>query len=135
LALLSQDHFNPQSAVSFLAAYLAAPENAFVRRAAFGIGELGDERATLTLVGALVTTHMVKPAGQAGRIQTGVGGDGNLNGLSLGGDAKPVMQNIPNIEVVNALKKVSKQDFGFDAAAWQNWYIANHTHYDVKVRR
>ncbi len=135
LALLSQDHFNKPTAVAVLATYLASESNVYVRRAAFGIGELGDAGSTLALVNALVTTHLVKPAGQAGRIQTGVGTDGNVNGLSLGGDTKPVMRDIPNPEVVNALKKISKQDFGFDALAWQNWFISNHTHYDVKVRR
>ena len=135
LALLGQEHFNSQSATAVFATYLASESNQYVRRAAFAIGELGDESATLPLVGALVTTHMVKPAGQAGRIQTGTGSDGNINGLSMGGDSKPVMRSFENQEVANALRRITGQNFGYDALAWKNWYIENHTHYDVSVRR
>lgn len=135
LVLLSQDHFNQRSAVAELAFFLSSVSNAYVRRAAFAIGDLGDESATLLLVNALVTTHVVKPAGQSGRIQTGVGGDGNINNFSMGGDQKDVKRQIQNVQVVNALKNITGQDFGYNAAGWKHWYIENHTHYDVKVRR
>jgi hypothetical protein len=135
LALLSQDQYPNNSAVAVLSTYLANELNAFVRRAAFGIGELGEPSATLPLVAALVTRHVVQPAGQEGRMQFGIGGDGNLNNFSTGGDTKAKMQDIPNQEVVNALTKITKQHFGFNAAAWKNWYIGNHTHVTIKVRR
>ena len=38
-------------------------------------------------------------------------------------------------DVVDALKKVSDQDFGFNAEQWKNWYIKTHTHHDIQVRR
>ena len=135
LALLSQEHFNAGAAVSVLATYLASKSNAYVNRAAFGIGELGDESATLALAAALVTSHLVKPGGQSGRINAGVGSDGNVNGLNMGGDQKPVIQSFSNRSVVDALKKVSDQNFGFNGEQWKDWYIKTHTHHDIQVRR
>lgn len=135
LALLGQDHYDAGAAVGVLATYLSSKSNAYVNRAAFGIGELGNESATLALTAALVTSHMVKPGGQSGRINAGVGSDGNVNGLNMGGDQKPVMKSFNNKDVVDALKKVSDQDFGFNAEQWKNWYIKTHTHHDIQVRR
>lgn len=135
LALLAQDHYDAGAAVSVLATYLASKSNAYVNRAAFGIGELGDQSATLALAAALVTSHMVKPGGQSGRINAGVGSDGNVNGLNMGGDQKPVVKSFSNKEVVEALKKVSDQNFGFNADQWKDWYIKSHTHHDIQVRR
>ena len=135
LALLGQEHYNPGAAVAVLATYLSSKSNAYVNRAAFGIGELGDQSATLALAAALVTSHMVKPGGQSGRINAGVGSDGNVNGLNMGGDQKPVMKSFSNKEVVDALKKVSDQNFGFNSEQWKDWYIKTHTHHDIQVRR
>ena len=135
VTLLSQEHYSAGAAVSVLATYLASKSNAYVNRAAFGIGELGDESATLALAAALVTSHMVKPAGQSGRINAGVGSDGNVNGLNMGGDQKPVIRSFSNKAVVDALKKVSDQNFGFNAEQWNDWYIKTHTHHDIQVRR
>lgn len=135
LALLGQEHYSAGAAVAVLATYLTSKSNAYVNRAAFGIGELGDQSATLALTGALVTSHLIKPAGQSGRINAGVGSDGNVNGLDMGGDQKPVIQAFRNKEVVDALKKVSDQNFGFNADQWKNWYIKTHTHHDIQVRR
>ena len=82
-----------------------------------------------------MTSHMVKPGGQSGRINAGVGSDGNVNGLNMGGDQKPVMKSFSNKEVVDALKKVSDQNFGFNSEQWKDWYIKTHTHHDIQVRR
>ena len=135
LVSLGQEHYSAGAAVAVLATYLTSKSNAYVNRAAFGIGELGDQSATLALTGALVTSHLIKPAGQSGRINAGVGSDGNVNGLDMGGDQKPVIQAFRNREVVDALKKVSDQNFGFNADQWKNWYIKTHTHHDIQVRR
>lgn len=135
LVLLSQDHYNAGSAVAVLSFYLASESNAYVQRAAFGIGELGNEQATLALVNALVTKHIVKAGAQGGRINPAFGGDGSVNGLSMGGDTKPVIRSFQNQAVVNALQKITGEDFGFNGPAWTNWYITNHTHHDVQVRR
>lgn len=135
LAFLSQEHYNAGAAVSVLATYLASKSNAYVNRAAFGIGELGDQSATLALAAALVTSHLVKPGGQSGRINAGVGSDGNVNGLNMGGDQKPVIKSFSNKQVVDALRKVSDQNFGYNAEQWKDWYIKTHTHHDIQVRR
>ncbi len=135
LAFLSQEHYNAGAAVSVLATYLASKSNAYVNRAAFGIGELGDQSATLALAAALVTSHLVKPGGQSGRINAGVGSDGNVNGLNMGGDQKPVIKSFSNKQVVDALRKVSDQNFGYNSEQWKDWYIKTHTHHDIQVRR
>ena len=68
-------------------------------------------------------------------MQAGFGSDGQVQGMSMGGDNKAKKQDFRNQKVVNALRKISKQDFGFNALAWKSWYIGNHTHVTIKVRR
>ena len=45
------------------------------------------------------------------------------------------MKSFSNKEVVDALKKVSDQNFGFNSEQWKDWYIKTHTHHDIQVRR
>ena len=135
LTLLAQDYYNQASAAAVLEGYLRHPNRVFVINAAFAIGELGSERSIIPLVGALVTKHQIAPGDQPGRMQTGFGNNGNVESFRMGGDSKPKILAFKNREVVNALRKITGQDYGFDAAEWKRWYIENLTHYDLQVRR
>ena len=103
-----------------------------ILRAAFAIGEIGSESAILPLVDAMVTEHQVTPGEDPNRQKFE---QNNRGEFSFGSGGGPVVRQFQNNEVVTALRKISDEDFGFNAAAWKNWYIQNHTHYDVRTRR
>ena len=137
LTLLSNEHYNQESAVAFLTQYFPIPGKppvlrVAVRRAAFAIGELGSESAMLVLVDNLVTEHVVKQGDDPNRQQIEQNSRGEFN---FGGGAKTETRQFRHNEVVTALKKISNQDYGFNAAAWRAWYIKNHTSYNVRTRR
>lgn len=135
LTLIGQEHFNPESAVGVFAGYLGDSVRTRVLRAAFAIGEIGSVNAVLPLVDALITTHQVAPGDQPGRIQTGIGNSGNIENFGIGGDSKPKNRTYQNDAVASALRNITGENFGFNESAWQRWYIENHTHHDIKVRR
>jgi hypothetical protein len=143
LTLLSSEHFSKEGAVGFLRQYLAAAyqkgkrasslgARTQIRRAAFAIGQLGSSSAILPLVDAMITEHQVTPGEDPNRQQFE---QNNRGEFTFGGGAAPVVQKFRNEEVVKALRKISEEDFGYNAAAWKAWYVHNHTHYDVRARR
>lgn len=130
--------------------------NLLVRRAAQALGELGDARAVLPLIDALVTVHTI-PAPQDGA--TGVGSlrlvqpettpmepgavpAGPLVPITVpsgtvfspgGGSPREIDVPVENHEALFSLNKLTGQNFGFDAAAWKNWWEIYLESSDSKV--
>ncbi len=133
LTLLCQPHFDHAASARLMSGYFGTNDSARIRRAAFAIGELNSIEAVLPLVGALATKHTIAITGnEPGRMQTSFGTGGA--GLTTGGGPQSqdvVLQNEPSRI---ALKKITGQDFGYDEAAWQKWYLENYTLYNVRVR-
>ncbi|MEL7496334.1 MAG: hypothetical protein AAFN77_01900 [Planctomycetota bacterium] len=137
LDLLQQEGFNRSSVSAELVNYLGNPNNAVINRAAFAIGELNTTNSILALADALITEHTVRPAGDPGRINTTFGNNG-VSGMQFGGGNGPTKMMFKNDDVLNALRKISEEDFGdlnYDKGVWQRWYIANYTHRNLKARR
>ena len=128
---------------------LASEENWLVRRAAFLLGEIGEKSAIPALIGALITSHKTTVAVRQ-PINAGFDRDGNPaaqsstlppdvaralrtgqlpqgvqvqnSGPQPATKAVTVRQSVQNLEVLDVLKKLTSQDFGFNEAAWQNWW-------------
>lgn len=132
LDYLKQEGFNRNQATAYLARFLSSKNNAKIQRAAFVIGELGTTNAILALSNALETTHMVSP-GDGNRIN---GNFGNANGGNFNfGSKKAESRVFKNEAVLEALKKITGQDFGFSKQAYDKWYVENHTLQDFRARR
>lgn len=134
LDLLQQEQYNTDAAASRIAGqYFSANSNPILQRAAFVVGELGSENSILPLIGVLVTEHVVKPAEHPNRMKSAFSNNG-VQSFSAGGDSKPTKVKIPNDAVVNALKKITGQDYQFSDSRWKHWYIENHTVHDGTLR-
>ena len=138
LDLLSQPQFNHNFIVSRLATKLNSELNVTVRRAALAIGEISatDDYSRdvilLPLSEALITTHKV-PTGnlEEGRLSTGFGNGGA--GLQTGGGPTEVDRDFRNTQALDALRRLTEVDFGYDEQRWANWFIENHTRRDLLV--
>ena len=112
-----------QAAVDYFSIELKSKNNARVNRAGELIGEIGDLNAVPALIGALITQHKYTIAGGPG-MSASQGNDG-VSGLTMGGGPKTILKTQPNPAVLNALQKITNQNFGYDKAAWTKWYSRN----------
>lgn len=112
-----------QAAVDYFSVELKSKNNARVNRAGELIGEIGDMNAVPALIAALVTQHKYTIAGGPG-MSASQGTDG-VSGLTMGGGPKTILKTQPNLSVLNALQKITNQNFGYDKAAWTRWYSRN----------
>jgi hypothetical protein len=131
---------------------LRSDSNDIVRRAGAALERVGDERTVPHLIAALVTTHKyrvrvpVKPPvsfntdgtlGNSGQVvlppeieamlRTGNLPHGVIINAPQGGvRTKMVTVNYDhkNAEVLSALRKQTKQDFGYDERTWRLWLLA-----------
>ena len=136
LDLLLQDHYQPGFVASHLARYFDPNKysNNTLQRAAFNIGVVNDLNSVLPLVGVLSTKHVVAPGDDPNRLTTSFRGDGQLQGFSTGGSGGPKTVVVQNSKVLEALRKLSGENFGFDPVGWKKWYVQNHKQTDVNVR-
>lgn len=131
---------------------LRSNDNVVVRRAAFGLTQISDERAIRPLIDSLVTEHkVIRSTGQPGQISTSFGGSsvgGSSNGSSSnggqsggglsvgGGGSKTERRLVKNAAVLAALTKLSGgANFLYDQAAWRQWYIEQTTPSSIDLRR
>ena len=133
LDYLRQEDFNRAQISIFLTAFLKSTNNRKINRAGFALGELRATNAVLALSKALRTKHQVSNATQqSGATRTQGNAGGTIN--QFGGQAAK-SKVFPNGEVLGALKKITGEDFGYSAEAYQNWYVQNFTHVGLKARR
>lgn len=139
-------------AVPFFERGLRDESNLVVRRAATLLGRSGVRSAIPSLIEALATSHKIRvpqgPAYAAGFNRDGsVGGSSNLlppdveqalragqlpYGVGIDNSNSPpppvkwvtVRHTLPNPEVLDALRALTQQDFGFDKRAWRLWWQA-----------
>ncbi|MGQ0636368.1 MAG: HEAT repeat domain-containing protein [Planctomycetaceae bacterium] len=123
--------------------------NVQVNRAAAALAQLGDETAVPYLIEALITKHQYRVevpdyseigVGTDGSLQSGVTLPPNIevllrtgqlpNGVAIAGGPPVRMKEITierdeqNPSVLEALKTLTEQNFGFDAGAWRRWQRA-----------
>ncbi|MDA0587757.1 MAG: HEAT repeat domain-containing protein [Planctomycetota bacterium] len=136
---------------SILIRGLRDTENVIVKRSAAALGRKGDETAVPALIRSLVTTHgykiRVPVQGYSFGSNGSFGGAGDRFGLppeiaiglrtgryervdiipypgSVGGATKvvPFQLSHENQESLAALRKLTKQDFGYDETRWLRWW-------------
>ena len=126
---------------------LTDPNNDIVRRAAVALAKAGNAESVSPLIRALITRHrfnitVAVPTNSFRSDGSGYSNDALIppeilagmraglypNGVILPppppGSTKvvPVAIDVRNDEVLLALKKLTKQNFGFDEAAWSRWW-------------
>jgi hypothetical protein len=128
-----------------------------VRRAAEALGALGNPTAVPALIGALVTKEkqvvtrsvpasnfgtstpvivdyeaVVSPGAVAFRPIIGM----QSNGVGISRPQQEVVVvPVENPEVLEALRTITKEDFGYDLATWRQWYAAQLRREELKKRR
>lgn len=136
--LLLQDGFDRATSAQLLVKYLAQRKSNYqIQRAGYALGELDHPGVILALTNALLTEHVVRKAGDPGRINTGFNNQG-AGGLQMGGGGKDEKGRFKNDQVLNALKKITEQDFDqrdYDKTVWQEWFLDNYTHRYLSPRR
>mgnify|MGYP006272820281 CR=1 FL=1 len=121
--------------------------NIIVRRAGLGLSRVGDATSVNALINALVTRHsttirvpvptvgarldgkLPNPSGlpdqlvdawRRGEFPNGfIYAPGNANQVTR---SVPVQVDVENEEVLTALRKLTKQNFGYDEPAWHRWW-------------
>ncbi len=107
--------------------------NATVNRAAIALRHLGDRSAISALINSLLTTHEIKldSPGRVGAMTAtftsqrgGASAPAPLGfGRSGGKRPKSIYQRVQNLEVLNALVRLSGgASYGFDQQAWKFWH-------------
>ena len=133
--LLNQKQYDLGASIGPLALQLQHKQNRIVRRAGTLLGQTNSPAAVLPLMDSVVTTHKIRIGGDANRTQAGFARDGSTSFNPGGGGPKEVTVNMENEEVLDALRTITGEDFGFDHDAWLSWYIENHTITDYDFRR
>ncbi len=126
-----------------------------VRRAGHALGQIGDRSAISALITALITQHRYRVTYKEATPSYAVGSDGNVgfarnsSGLTPEVEALARTGQLPygavvipppggtvtkstiikrterNVEVLDALKTLSGENFGFDERTWALWWAAN----------
>jgi hypothetical protein len=145
------------AAVRMLIRVLGSEHTTVVRRAAEALGALGNPTAVPALIGALVTKEkqvvtrsvpasnfgtstpvivdyeaVVSPGAVAFRPIIGM----QSNGVGISRPQQEVVVvPVENPEVLEALRTITKEDFGYDLATWRQWYAAQLRREELKKRR
>ena len=135
--LQNTPYYNPDHVVQTVVSskYLIARNNNTIQRAALLLNRVDSEAAILALIPALETQHE-RPTGQRRGSMSTAARNGQIEGLQAGGGDPTEKYMKRNRQVYNALRSLSDntQDFGYDKAAWQDWYVRKYTHMDMDVR-
>lgn len=112
--------YQAQAAVDYFVKELTSKDNNRVNRAGELIAELGDMNSVPALIQALRTKHkFIKKAGPGMSVSNG--NDGS-SGMSMGGKDQIFYSVLPNAKVLEALSRITGQNFGYDQRAWHSWY-------------
>lgn len=128
----------PDAVVAF-SRVLGSKDNTLVNRAGTALGRLGDPAAVPALIDALITRHesVVRPSANIRPTFGGTSdGGAGMNGLSIGGGPKKVVRDLQNKSVLDALIKLTEQNYQYSKADWKAWYVGKHSLPDnVNLRR
>lgn len=113
--------FGREIAIPMYLGGLSSDKNHIVNNSAIGLSQFAPPQAVLPLIGALNTEHIV---------DTGANGNSmNItgpSGLSFGGNAKTEKRPFQNERVLNALSKITQQNYGYNENDWMAWYARMH---------
>ncbi|MCA9075417.1 MAG: HEAT repeat domain-containing protein [Planctomycetaceae bacterium] len=154
-AIQAIDDSKREHAISLYIAALGNEARLIVRRAGYALGKAGNRSAIPALIAALVTQHRYRVAYTESTPTFAIGNDrsigfaGNSTGLTPEVEALARTGQLPygavvdmsqvktvtkstvvtraqrNVEVLDALKSLSGENFGFDERTWQLWWAAH----------
>jgi hypothetical protein len=119
----------------FFVANLTSQNNTTVNRAAYILGQLNDRSTVPALINALITQHEVT----IGRTNPSLAGYTGTGNNSYAGQQALKTKNetvhISNPEVLEALRKLSDQNFGYEVHVWWDWWTEQNLLADFDARR
>jgi len=126
---------SPEMAAQAIAGALGGADNARINRAAEALGRLGSASAVGSLIDALETEHVVvagagAPDGAMSATFTPSGG-----GLSMGGGPKRQKVVVQNQRVLEALVRITGENFDWNTDAWRAWLANRQMPPDFDPRR
>lgn len=124
--------------VGYFIGQLKSRENDVVNRAGVALSYVGNPSAVGPLIDALVTTHKFKVGPQGGgnmSMSFPTGGTGGGGGLAMNQKPKVITQQFRNQAVLEALVRITKQNFSYDQRAWQFWHTSQRRRVDLDARR
>ena len=134
ILLQNPELYNPHAAVGTVAKHLRSSSNERVLRAGSLLEEINSPAAILPLIGGFVTKHTISTGKDPNRTSFGQSTGGTS--FSPGEGPATVERTFRNEQVAQALRSITKESgFGFDAAAWKEWYIQQHTITEYDFRR
>lgn len=125
----------PEIAAQAIAGALGGADNARINRAAEALGRLGSVSAVAPLIGALETEHMLVAGGSGPEGSTTATFTPSGGGLSMGGGPKRQKTRVQNQRVLEALVKITGENFDWNTAAWRAWQANRQLPPDFDPRR
>jgi HEAT repeat protein len=128
-------NISPEMAAQAIAGALGGVDNARINRAAEAIGRLGSTAAIGPLIEALETEHMVVVGGGAPEGSTTATFTPSGGGLSMGSGPKRQKTRVQNQRVLEALVRLTGENFEWNTAAWRAWLANRQSPPDFDPRR
>jgi hypothetical protein len=131
LDMLQSGDQNVQEAA--LAAFAARLGNPSTRdRAAYCMSPFVDKRYISILINHLLSEQVVRPAGNPGGLNAGVG-NGNIG---LGGGSTPAQKRlVQHKEVLTTLSGLTGENFGYNTDQWRAWFAQKFAVSNLDLRR
>jgi len=125
--ILAVEHLResgPEIAAQAIVGALGGADNERINRAAEALGGLGSTAAIAPLIGALQTEHILVAGGAAAEGSTTATFTPSGGGLSMGSGPKRQKTRVQNQRVLEALVRLTGENFERNISAWQAW-LAN----------
>ena len=126
---------SPGMAAQAIAGALGGADNARINRAAEALGRLGSASVVGPLIDVLETEHMVVVGAGAAEGSTTATFTPSGGGLSMGGGPKRQKTRVQNQRVLEALVKITGENFDWNTAAWRAWQANRQLPPDFDPRR
>ena len=124
------DEWTREAALSGFASKLGNP--ATRDRAARCMAPFVDKRYISILINHLLSTQVVRPAGNPGGLNAASGN----GGIGLGGGATPAQkQLVQHKDVLSTLSGLTGENFGYNVEQWRVWFAQNHAVQNLDLRR
>lgn len=128
-------NISPGMAAQAIAGALGGADNARINRAAEALGRIGSASAVGPLIDVLETEHMVVVGGGAAEGSTTATFTPSGGGLSMGGGPKRQKTRVQNQRVLEALVKITGENFDWNTTAWRAWLANRQSPPDFDPRR
>ena len=125
----------PELAAQAIAGALGGADNARINRAAEALGRLGSASAIAPLIDVLETEHQVVVGGGTPEGSTTATFTPSGGGLSMGSGPKRQKTRVQNQRVLEALVRLTGENFEWNSAAWRAWLANRQSPPDFDPRR